>query len=107
MRDGSRGAVEGQNRDQCRHVRGVARDADTLIVREGGLGRETWVIPMAKVQLVHLRQGPWQRAIGTASVRITTAGIGSIADVVDLPEASARALVQEISGWLATNAKRG
>jgi len=89
------------------HVRGVARDADTLIVREGGLGRETWVIPMAKVQLVHLRQGPWQRAIGTASVRITTAGIGSIADVVDLPEASARALVQEISGWLATNAKRG
>lgn len=77
-------------------VRGVGADGAYLVVREGALSRITWVLPVAKLQQVQLRQGPFQRWLGLATVRLTTAGLGGVADVVDLPVADARMLVEDL-----------
>ncbi|MBU6366177.1 MAG: PH domain-containing protein [Gemmatimonadetes bacterium] len=77
-------------------ARGVGADGAYLVVREGALSRTTWVLPVAKLQQVQLRQGPLQRWMGLATVRLTTAGLGGVADVVDLPVADARMLVDDL-----------
>ncbi len=77
-------------------VRGVAADGAYLVVRDGGVSRTTWVLPVTKLQQVQLRQGPLQRWLRLATVRLTTAGVGGVADVVDLPLAEARWLVDDL-----------
>lgn len=77
-------------------VRGVGVSGAYLVAREGWLMRITWVLPVAKLQQVQLRQGPFQRWLGLATVRLTTAGLGGVADVVDLPVADARMLVEDL-----------
>ena len=77
-------------------VRGVGVSGAYLVVREGWLMRITWVVPVAKLQQVQLRQGPLQRWLRLATVRLTTAGLGGVADVVDLPVADARLLVDDL-----------
>jgi putative membrane protein len=77
-------------------VRGVGQHGAYLVVREGGLSRTTWVLPVARLQQVQLRQGPLQRGLRLATVRLTTAGTGGVADVVDLPLAQARWLVDDL-----------
>jgi membrane protein YdbS with pleckstrin-like domain len=67
-----------------------------LVVRNGAVARDTWIVPVSKLQQVQLRQGPVQRALGLTTVRLTTAGIGGEADIVDLPLAEARALVDDL-----------
>ncbi len=42
--------------------------------RRGLLWQRTEVVPHAKVQSVHVIQGPWQRRLGLATVRLDTAG---------------------------------
>jgi putative membrane protein len=81
-------------------VRGVGQHGAYLVVREGGLSRTTWVLPVAKLQQVQLRQGPVQRWLRLATVRLTTAGMGGVADVVDLPLADARWLVDDLMARL-------
>jgi len=77
-------------------VRGAGVAGAYLVVREGWLLRITWVVPVAKLQQVQLRQGPLQRGLRLATVRLTTAGLGGVADVVDLPVADARMLVDDL-----------
>jgi putative membrane protein len=54
------------------HHLGVAVDAGILAVRRGFLTRYTAVIPHARTQSVAVLQGPWQRLLGLATVRVDT-----------------------------------
>jgi putative membrane protein len=48
----------------------VAHDEAVLATRRGFLTRRTAVIPHARTQSVRVEQGPWQRALGLASVAV-------------------------------------
>ncbi|MCU0283042.1 MAG: PH domain-containing protein [Candidatus Nanopelagicales bacterium] len=49
---------------------GVGHDAMVLATRRGFLTRRTAVLPHARTQSVRVTQGPWQRALGLASVAV-------------------------------------
>ncbi|WP_431035686.1 PH domain-containing protein [Streptomyces sp. P6-2-1] len=49
---------------------GLAVDAHLFVARQGVLRRTTSLVPHAKVQSVRLTQGPWERAIGLASLAV-------------------------------------
>lgn len=51
---------------------GVAVQEHVFVSRRGFLTRQTAVIPHARTQSVGVTQGPWQRALGLATVRIDT-----------------------------------
>lgn len=51
---------------------GVAVTPDMLITRRGRFVRRIAIVPHGRVQSVRLVQGPWQRALGLASVRADT-----------------------------------
>jgi putative membrane protein len=50
----------------------VAVDERVLVTSRGFLTRQLAVIPHARTQSVGVTQGPWQRALGLASVRVDT-----------------------------------
>ncbi|MGA9103631.1 PH domain-containing protein [Aeromicrobium sp.] len=52
--------------------RWVAADDVAFVARSGWLERTTDVVPHARTQSVELRQGPWQRRLGVATVEIHT-----------------------------------
>jgi putative membrane protein len=59
---------------------GVAADARIVVARYGLLARKYTIVPHAKVQSIAVHQGPWQRTLGLASVRLhTTRGPVSVA----------------------------
>ena len=63
-----------------RHTYAVAADARIVLTRYGLLARKHAIIPHAKVQSIAMHQGPWQRALRLASVRLhTTRGPVSVA----------------------------
>ncbi|MCU1678502.1 MAG: rane-flanked domain [Frankiales bacterium] len=64
---------------------GAAVAADLFVTRHGAFTRTTSVVPMRRVQSVHLLQGPWQRRLGLASVRadIAPGPVGSLARHLD------------------------
>jgi putative membrane protein len=65
----------------------VARTSTALLTRSGWLTwRTTWV-PHGRTQSVTLRQGPWQRRLGLATVRVDTVP-GRVAVVAEQQEAS-------------------
>jgi putative membrane protein len=45
-------------------------DERLVVSRQGLLRRRTHVVPHARVQSMHLHQGPWQRRLGLADLRI-------------------------------------
>jgi putative membrane protein len=51
---------------------GVSVDEQVLVVRRGRLVRRTGAVAHARVQSVRLVQGPWQRALGLATVAAET-----------------------------------
>lgn len=79
-----------------RRARGLLLEQGHVVVREGGLARTTMILPEAKLQLVEIRQGPLQRVFGTATLRLTTAGTGGDADMIDLPLAEARSIQEDL-----------
>ena len=79
-----------------RRARGLLLEHGHVVVREGGLARTTMILPEAKLQLVEVRQGPLQRLFGTATLRLTTAGTGGDADMIDLPLAEARSIQEDL-----------
>ncbi len=56
-------------------------DGRTLRLDEGVLGRRQRVVPLDRVQQVHLRRGPLHRLAGVAAVRIETAGGGGGSEI--------------------------
>ena len=70
--------------------RWVAADDVAFIARSGWLERTTDVVPHARTQSVELRQGPWQRRLGVATVEIHTPQGPVDADGPHLDAADAR-----------------
>jgi len=63
-----------------RRTYGAAADARVVVARYGLIARKYAIVPHAKVQSIALHQGPWQRALRLASVRLhTTRGPVSVA----------------------------
>lgn len=56
-----------------RHL-GHARAADYMLVREGLWNRRTYIVPIRRIQALHLRQSPFQRRLGLGTLHIETAG---------------------------------
>jgi putative membrane protein len=70
--------------------RWVAADGVAFIARSGWLERTTDVVPHARTQSVELKQGPWQRRLGVATVEIHTPQGPVDADGPHLDAADAR-----------------
>ena len=73
---------------QWRH-RGVTATETALIIRRGFFVREVFVVPHERTQSLALSQGPFQRALGLASVEVqSTAGpVKPVAHHVAVPDA--------------------
>lgn len=89
-----------------RRARGLVLAHGHVIVREGGIARTTMILPESKLQLVEVRQGPLQRVFGLATLRLTTAGTGGDADMVDLPLAEARSVQEDLVARLPSAGRR-
>jgi membrane protein YdbS with pleckstrin-like domain len=78
--------------DRRWHSWGYAeRDAD-LLVRRGLLVRRLSVVPYGRMQFVDVTQGPLERAVGLATVRLHTAAAATDATIRGLDEAEAHRL---------------
>jgi putative membrane protein len=53
---------------------GHARSGPYVLVREGLWTQRTYVVPVRKIQALHLAQTPFQRRLGLATLQIETAG---------------------------------
>ena len=56
-----------------RHL-GHARQGSYVLMREGFWNRRSYVVPIRKIQTLHLRQTPFQRRLGLATLTAETAG---------------------------------
>jgi putative membrane protein len=54
---------------------GHAREGSYVLVREGLWTRRTHIIPVRKIQALHLRQSPFQRRLHLGTLSIETAGL--------------------------------
>lgn len=77
--------------------RGWARAAGYVLARSGVLTRTTWIIPERKVQTLHVRETPFQRRWGLATLLVDTAAGGRVATVVDLYRDTATRLLAELA----------
>ncbi|WP_370672415.1 PH domain-containing protein [Streptomyces sp. TverLS-915] len=57
---------------------GLAVDGHLFVARQGVLRRTTSLVPHAKVQSVHFTQGPWERALGLASLAVDHGANGTV-----------------------------
>jgi putative membrane protein len=72
--------------------RWVGTDGVAFVARSGWLERTTDVVPHARTQSVELRQGPWQRRLGVATVEVHTPKGPVDADGRNLDAADARGI---------------
>lgn len=78
------------------HHRGYARINRHVVARNGVFNRITWLVPEHKLQTLHLRESPFQRRHGLASVQLDTPGQGRVASVRDLGYVDAVQLVNSL-----------
>jgi putative membrane protein len=72
-------------------------DDDRYVVASSGrIRRTTTWVPLEKVQSVRWVQGPWQRRLGLASVRLDVAGKRVTARITDRTEAEARDILAQL-----------
>ena len=86
---------------QYRH-RGYARADRHVVARNGVYNRITWLVPEHKLQTLHLRESPFQRRHGLATVQLDTPGHGRGASVRDLGYGDAARLVNSLRPGLAS-----
>ncbi|MFN0124654.1 MAG: PH domain-containing protein [Blastocatellia bacterium] len=87
------------NHASYRHL-GFALGESYLQMRRGWLGRATYIVPLNRIQAVLLHQGPVDRWLGLASLRVDTAGqahTGGGPVVENLPFAEAEALARTLA----------
>jgi putative membrane protein len=97
------------NLQSYRHL-GYALSERYLRLRRGWLGRTTHIVPVAKVQAVELRQTPFDRRLGLASLYVDTAGqayTGGGPRLGNLPLAEAQALAQTLAQRAAATVYKG
>jgi putative membrane protein len=78
---------------------GHARSGPYALVREGFWNRRTYIVPIRRIQALHLRQSPFQRRLGLGTVVVETAGSPYERHpprYVDLGAAPAAALLQRL-----------
>ncbi len=80
---------------QYRH-RGYATVPRHVVARNGAINQITWLVPTHKLQTLHLRESPFQRRHGLATVVLDTAGGGGHASVRDLARADATRLIDSL-----------
>jgi putative membrane protein len=83
-----------------RHL-GYALAPGYLVARSGFLNRITWVVPERKIQTLHVRQTPFQRRHGLASLIVDTAA--GQAAVRDLHQDDAARLQLQLAAALAAH----
>lgn len=71
---------------------GYAERADDLLVTSGIMFRRLVIVPYGRMQLVDLKAGPIDRALGIATVQLHTAAATTDASIPGLPPAEAAAL---------------
>ena len=72
-------------------------DDDRYVVASSGrIRRTTTWVPLEKVQSVRWVQGPWQRRLGLASVKLDVAGKRVTARITDRTEAEARDILAQL-----------
>lgn len=76
---------------------GWALTDDDLYVRRGIMFKKMSVVPLGRLQYVDLRQGPLERMMGIAEVKLFTASAGTDASIVGVPKEHAAWLREEIS----------
>ena len=71
---------------------------DALVVRSGLIRRRTWVIPYDKLQTLTVTRGPFQRALGLATLAVDTAGAPGFGapEIPDLFAADAETLARDL-----------
>ena len=85
---------------------GYARSSDQLLVRRGILLGRLTLVQLDKAQIVRLHATVFQRRLGLATLRLSTAGkgFGGIVSIPDLPEAAAEALLFALARRAGTTA---
>ena len=83
---------------------GSASTPTHVLARRGGLWRRTVVVPFARTQSALVRQSPFQRRAGLATLSIDVAGRSNRAVAVDLPLATAVRLAKEATTAAAARA---
>ena len=78
---------------------GYLLDEDHLVVRRGVLRQHTWIMPVARTQVVYVSSSIFQRRLGLRTLYVDTAGASPALgpDVIDLPESDANALALSIN----------
>jgi putative membrane protein len=74
---------------------GVGWSDRVFVTRTGWLTRETAVIPHARTQSVRITQGPWQRALGVASMHVDSTPGPVRITALHRPQVQARVLANE------------
>jgi putative membrane protein len=67
-----------------------------VVASRGRIRRTTTWVPLEKVQSVRWVQGPWQRRLGLASVKLDVAGKRVTARITDRSEAEARDILAQL-----------
>jgi putative membrane protein len=82
-----------------------AIDGDDLFVRHGFFRPRLTIISMDRIQTITLRQSLFQQALGIATLVCGTAGASASRPlkIIDLPEDTARHLMNQELHWLAAN----
>jgi len=89
------------------HFLAAGHDATLAVAVTGRLRRETTWVPLAKTQSVRLVQGPFQRALGVATVHLDAAGRRARAEFRERDAKEARALVAELAALSRQARKQG
>jgi uncharacterized protein len=76
---------------------GYAERAEDLLVRRGVMFRRMSVIPYGRMQYVEVTAGPFERALGLATVQMHTAAAASDARIPGLPAAEAARLRDQLT----------
>lgn len=84
---------------------GWAVAAGAVVFRSGWLWRQVTAVRFTQIQAVTIRESPFDRRAGMASLRVDTAGAGESSHRVDIPYL-ARETAQELGDLLATQANR-
>lgn len=80
----------------CR-ARQYAEAGDELLERHGLLSRSMTIVPYGRLQSVEVTQGPYERLLGLASVRMQTASLIGSPVVRGLEQADAQALADRLT----------
>ena len=77
--------------------RGWALPPGYVLARSGVLNGITWIVPDRKLQTLHVRDDPFQRRLGLATLVVDTAAGGRQAAVIDMSHSTARRVLEELA----------